>query len=194
MAHPKSQAELLAELSRLGIVWKNFEHAPVFTVDAAGQWRANIAGGHSKNLFLKDRWGRLFLAVTLEDALIDLKALAPAIGANSRFSFASADLLRQHLGVDPGSVTPFALINDQANAVTAIFDEAMLEAATLNFHPLVNTATTQISSRDLLRLAEAQGHKPVCVRFPRQALQAIVRKWHAFGVLGKRPFPHHLEG
>jgi Ala-tRNA(Pro) deacylase len=168
MTRPASQEELLAELSRLGIASQTVQHPPVFTVDEARTWRGDISGGHTKNLFLTDRKGRLFLAVTLEDVQVDLKALSTAVGINGRFSFATAELLRQHLGVEPGSVTPFALINDRQKAVTALFDECMLEVELLNFHPLANTATTGISSADLLKFAEAQGHKPLRLRFPQK--------------------------
>lgn len=168
MTRPASQEELLAELSRLGIASQTILHPPVFTVEEARKWRGDISGGHTKNLFLTDRKGRLFLAVTLEDVKVDLKELAIALGVSGRFSFGSADLLRQHLGVEPGSVTPFALMNDRQKIVTALFDETMLEVNILNFHPLANTATTGISSPDLLKFAEAQGHTPICLRFPQK--------------------------
>jgi Ala-tRNA(Pro) deacylase len=168
MTRPASQEELLAELARLGIESQTVQHPPVFTVDEARTWRGDISGGHTKNLFLTDRKGRLFLAVTLEDVKVDLKALAITLGVSGRFSFASADLLRQHLGVEPGSVTPFALINDRQQTVTALFDETMLDLSLLNFHPLANTATTGISSADLLKFAEAQGHTPLRLRFPQK--------------------------
>jgi Ala-tRNA(Pro) deacylase len=158
---------LFARLDELKIGYTTVIHAPVFTVDEAKAHRGAIAGGHTKNLFLKDKKDRVFLGVTLEDCAVDLKALAPLIGAD-RLSFASPQLLRKHLGVEPGSVTPFSLINDPDVAVRAVFDEAMLELAVLNFHPLVNTATTSISSADLLRFARACGHEPLILRFPRR--------------------------
>ena len=164
--------QLLAELTRLGISHRTISHPPVFTVEEAKIVRGRIEGGHTKNLFLKDKKDRLFLGVTLEDVPVDLKALAPLIGAN-RLSFASADLLRAHLGVEPGSVTPFALINDRALNVTPVFDEAMLAVTPLNFHPLVNTQTTEISSAGLMKFARALGHKVLTLRFPRRAEDAI---------------------
>jgi Ala-tRNA(Pro) deacylase len=166
MTAKTTQAELFAELDRLNIPHRTITHPPVFTVEQAKALRGVIEGGHTKNLFLKDKPGRLFLAVTLEDVPVDLKALAPLIGAG-RLSFAAADLLRAHLGVEPGSVTPFALINDRAHAVTPVLDLTMLETSPLNFHPLDNTATTAVASKDLLRFIEAQGHKPLTLRFPR---------------------------
>lgn len=159
--------QLFARLDELNIDRTTVMHAPVFTVEDAKAHRGTIHGGHTKNLFLKDGKGRLFLAVTLEDCAVDLKALGPLIGAG-RLSFASPDLLRAHLGIEPGSVTPFSLINDRAITVTPVFDQAMLELAVLNFHPLVNTSTTAISSEGLLRFARACGHEPLILRFPRR--------------------------
>jgi Ala-tRNA(Pro) deacylase len=167
MTGKASRADLFAELDRLNIAHATIVHAPVFTVDDAKSVRGKIEGGHTKNLFLKDKQDRLFLAVTLEDVPVDLKGLAPLIGAG-RLSFASPDLLREHLGVEPGSVTPFALINDRAGRVQPVLDQAMLDLALLNFHPLENTATTAISSADLLRFVAAQGHKALTLRFPRR--------------------------
>jgi Ala-tRNA(Pro) deacylase len=165
--------QLFAELDRLGIAHRTITHPPVFTVEEAKSLRGAIPGGHTKNLFLKDKHGRLFLAVTLEDVAVDLKALGPLIGAKSRLSFAAADLLRAHLGIEPGAVTPFALINDRAHTVTPVLDQAMLEKTPLNFHPLENTATAAIASEALLRFIAAQGHKPLTLRFPRRSEGAI---------------------
>jgi Ala-tRNA(Pro) deacylase len=134
---------LFARLDELEIAHTSVAHAPVFTVEEAKAHRGTIAGGHTKNLFLKDRKGRLFLGVALEDCAVDLKALGPLIGSGG-LSFAPPDLLRKHLGVEPGSVTPFSLINDPGLSVTPLFDQDMLELPVLNFHPLVNTATTAI--------------------------------------------------
>lgn len=166
-ATPATEADLFARLDALGIAHATVRHAPVFTVEEAKAHRGAIAGAHTKNLFLKDKQDRLFLGVTLEDAAVDLKALSPLIGAG-RLSFASADLLRRHLGVEPGSVTPFALINDRELAVTSVLDQEMLLRPTLNFHPLANDATTTISSADLERFVAACGHRALIVRFPRR--------------------------
>jgi Ala-tRNA(Pro) deacylase len=159
--------QLFARLDEIGIPHRTVAHAAVFTVEEAKAHRGEIEGGHTKNLFLKDKKDRLFLAVTLEDVPVDLKALSPMV-ASGRLSFAAPDLLRGHLGVEPGSVTPFALINDRDHSVTPLLDEAMLEFATLSFHPLVNTATTTIASADLVRFVKACGHNPLILRFPRR--------------------------
>jgi Ala-tRNA(Pro) deacylase len=164
---PATPEQLFARLDELKIAHRTITHAPVFTVDEAKAHRGAIEGGHTKNLFLKDKQDRLFLGVTLEDCAVDLKALSPLIGAG-RLSFASPDLLRTYLGVEPGSVTPFALINDRGTRVTPVLDQAMLDIAQLNFHPLVNTATTAISSADLVRFVKSCGHTPLILRFPRR--------------------------
>jgi Ala-tRNA(Pro) deacylase len=98
--------------------------------------------------------------VTLEDAAIELRSLHRLLGASGRFSFGSADLMRELIGVEPGSVTPFAVINDRELRVTVVLDAAMMAHAVLNFHPLVNTGTTTISREGLLKFLEASGHKP----------------------------------
>jgi len=164
---PATQTDLFAFLDDLGIAHNTVRHAPVFTVEEAKAHRGAIAGAHTKNLFLKDKQDRLFLAVTLEDCAVDLKALGPMIGAG-RLSFASADLLRAHLGIEPGSVTPFALINDRTARVEPVLDQAMLECPVLNFHPLSNDATTTIAGVDLLRFITVTGHRPRIHRFPRR--------------------------
>ncbi|MEQ1753580.1 MAG: prolyl-tRNA synthetase associated domain-containing protein [Micropepsaceae bacterium] len=173
MTPPAAQDQLLAELDRLGISHRTITHPPVFSVEEAKQIRGKIEGGHTKNLFLKDKKGRLFLAVTLEDVPVDLKALGLLVSASGRLSFASADLLRAHLGVEPGSVTPFSLINDRALTVIPVMDETMLAVTPLNFHPLSNTATTAITNQDLLRFIAAQGHTARCLRFPHRTGEAI---------------------
>jgi Ala-tRNA(Pro) deacylase len=163
---------LLARLDELAIAHKTVTHAPVFTVEEAKAHRGAIEGGHTKNLFLKDKKDRLFLAVTLEDVAVDLNALS-ALVTSGRFSFASPELLRAHLGIEPGSVTPFALINDRDAKVKPLLDQAMLDLPVLNFHPLENTATTTIASADLLRFVRACGHEPVILRFPQRTPKAI---------------------
>ena len=152
--------ELFAYLDRLGIAHKTVSHAPAFTVDDARALRGQIPGGHTKNLFLRDKKGAAFLVVALEDAAIELKSLHRRLGASGRFSFGSAELLGELLGVEPGSVTPFAVMNDTAGRVTVVLDAAMMAHDVLNFHPLRNTATTTIARDDLVKFLEATGHKP----------------------------------
>jgi Ala-tRNA(Pro) deacylase len=160
---PASTADLFAFLEGLGIASKTVNHPPLFTVEQSRALRGEIAGAHTKNLFLVDRKDRLFLVVAEEDAAIDLKTLHRLIGASGRLSFGKPEALRTVLGVEPGSVTPFAAINDKVRRVTVVLDQALLEHATLNFHPLTNTATTSLAAPDLLRFLAATGHDPQVV-------------------------------
>jgi len=157
---PASPDELFAYLDSLGIAHQTVSHPAVFTVEEARSLRGQVAGGHTKNLFLRDKKGMLFLVVAPEDATIELKSLHRLVGASGRFSFGSADLMRATLGVEPGSVTPFGVINDEAGQVTVILDAAMMAHAMLNFHPLVNTRTTTIPRAGLLAFLAATGHPP----------------------------------
>ena len=152
--------DLFAFLDRLSIAHATVNHPALFTVEQSRALRGQIPGGHTKNLFLRDKKGTLFLVVALEDAAIDLKSLHRRLGASGRFSFGSADLMRTHLGVEPGAVTPFAAMNDVERKVTVVLDAAMMTHPVLNYHPLVNTRTTTIRREDLVRFLEATGHPP----------------------------------
>ena len=157
---PATPDELFAALDRLGIAHPTVSHPPLFTVEQSQSLRGSIAGGHTKNLFLRDKKGALFLVTALEDAAIELKSLHRRLGATGRFSFGSADLMMNTLGVAPGAVTPFAALNDTGNRVTVVLDAAMMRHARLNFHPLINTMTTSIEGDDLLKFLQATGHRP----------------------------------
>lgn len=159
---PATSAELFQRLESLGIRTSTVEHPAVFTVEEARNLRGEIPGAHSKNLFFKDRKDALWLVVCLEDADIDLKSLHGRIGA-ARLSFGKPELLREVLGMEPGSVTPFALLNDEGLRVRVVLDARMMAHETLNFHPLRNTATTTISSTDLEKFVRATGHEPLVV-------------------------------
>jgi Ala-tRNA(Pro) deacylase len=156
---PANRADLMKFLEKLGIVTTTAEHAAVFTVEEAKKVHDAIPGGHCKNLFCKDEKGVLWLIVALEDAVINLKA-APAKIGSKRLTFGKPDLLMEILGVEPGSVTPFGLINDKAAQTKVILDETMMRHEQLNFHPLRNDATTTIKSADLLTFIRACGHAP----------------------------------
>jgi Ala-tRNA(Pro) deacylase len=156
---PKSRNELFAFFQNLGISTSTVDHIPVFTVEDAKLVHDDIPGGHCKNLFCKDEKGVLWLIVALEDARIDLKAAKDKIGSK-RLTFGRPELLLEILGLTPGSVTPFGLINDEQHLTNVILDEAMMKHQLLNFHPLSNDATTTISSSDLIRFVEATGHHP----------------------------------
>jgi Ala-tRNA(Pro) deacylase len=162
---PKAAAQVLFDyLDAAGIAHTTLRHAPVFRVDEGAEIKAKLAGGHTKNLFLKDAKDRLWLITALGETKIDLKTLPARIGA-ARLSFGSPALLAEVLGVEPGSVTPFALINDRARRVTLILDAALLRADPLNFHPLTNTATTQVSRAGFLTFLATLGIEPMVVDF-----------------------------
>jgi Ala-tRNA(Pro) deacylase len=149
--------DLFAHFDALGIVHRAYSHPPVFTVAEAAALRGSLPGGHCKSLFLKDKNGGFWLAVMLEERRIDLKRLAARLSA-PRFSFGGAADLYKVLGVRPGSVTPFALVNDVERLVTPVLDAAMLDRDLLNYHPLENDRTTAVSPADLLRLIAVSGH------------------------------------
>ena len=156
---PLTPDQLFARLDALGIAHRTHRHPPVFTVAEAVALRGQLPGGHCKSLFLKDKKGGLWLIVALEEPRVDLKFLAERLGA-PRFSFGNAQLLREVLGVRPGSVTPFGLANDAAHRVTVVLDRAMLEHDPLNYHPLENDRTTAIAPADLLHFIADCGHRP----------------------------------
>ena len=166
---PATRDDLVAYLASLGIAVTTVDHPPVFTVEEAQALRGQVAGGHSKNLFLKDKKDALFLVVAREDAAIDLGRLHGHIGASGRLSFGRPELLAQTLGVTPGSVTPFGLINDRPPRVRVILDAGLVAHEKVNFHPLVNTPTTTLLSRDLLAFIRATGHEPEIVDFAGKA-------------------------
>ncbi len=149
----------MARLDALGIETATVRHPAVFTVEQSKALRGSLPGGHAKNLFLKDKKGVMWLVVASEDRPIDFKALRPRLGS-AALSFASAGTLRRVLGVEPGSVTPFALIDDAGHQVRVVLDAGLLAHGALNFHPLVNTATTTIAADDLLKFIRACGHEP----------------------------------
>jgi len=163
---PASPADLLRHLEGLGVAAVTVEHPPVFTVDEAKRLRGEIPGAHVKNLFLRDRKGRrMWLVVCLEDRAVDLADLAGRIGAD-RLSFGSADRLMTYLGVIPGAVTPFAVINDHGGAVQVVLDQGLREVEPWSFHPLDNGMTTTLDGEGLVRFLESVGHPPRWVEFP----------------------------
>lgn len=157
--------QLFARLDQLGIAHRTVEHPPVFTVEEAKALRGNLPGHHIKNLFLRNKKEEMWLVVALEDRAIDLKRLGEILGAG-RLSFGSADRLKRHLGVEPGSVTPLSLANDESRVVRLVLDRGIAEGGPVNAHPLVNTMTTALSPADLLRFFAATGHTPHWLDFP----------------------------
>ena len=160
-----SPQQLFAHLEQLGIAQRTVEHPPVFTVEEAKALRGDLPGHHIKNLFLRNKKEEMWLVVALEDRAIDLKRLGEVLGAG-RLSFGSALRLKRHLGVEPGSVTPLALINDESRSVQLALDRGLVDGAPFNVHPLVNTMTTAMAAADLLRFFEATGHEPRWLDFP----------------------------
>jgi Ala-tRNA(Pro) deacylase len=150
---------LYERLRALGIAWTRYEHVPVFTVEEAAHVNLSQPGGHTKNLFLKDKKGGLWLVVLRDDFRLDLNALSRQLGS-ARFSFGSGDLLVATLGVPPGSVTPFSLINDREKKVRVVLDAAMLTQEPINFHPLRNDRTIAVTAGDLLKFIADCGHEP----------------------------------
>ncbi len=165
MTQPRaSRADLLDRLEALGIDATTYEHEAVFTVAESADLKAQWPGGHSKNLFLTDRKAALILISALDDTEIPLKRLHRHFGCG-RLSFASAGTLETVLGVTPGSVTAFALINDADRRVRFCLDAALMACETVHFHPLVNTASTALAPADLVRFAQACGHEPEIIDF-----------------------------
>jgi Ala-tRNA(Pro) deacylase len=160
-----SPQQLFERLDQLGIAHRSVEHPAVFTVEEAKALRGDLPGHHVKNLFLRNKKEEMWLVVALEDRAIDLKRLGETLGAG-RLSFGSAERLKRHLGVEPGSVTPLALINDGAGAVRLALDRALGDGAPLNVHPLTNTMTTTMEAAGLLRFFAATGHEPRWLDFP----------------------------
>lgn len=166
---PASRDTLFQRFADLRIETTTKSHVPVFTVEEAQQVHHDIPGGHCKNLFCKDEKGILWLIVCLGDSRVDLKA-APAKIGSKRLTFGKPELLMEILGVEPGSVTPFGLINDTACRTNVILDAHMMAHEILNFHPLKNDATTSIRSSDLLVFIRSCGHAPRIVAVTDPAL------------------------
>jgi Ala-tRNA(Pro) deacylase len=156
---PVTRDELFQRLEALGIATTTVEHEAVFTVAQSDRLHRELSGGHTKNLFLKDAKGRLFLVVAESHAEIDMKRFHKRIGS-ARLSFGKPDLLEATLGVTPGSVTALSVINDTDRLVDVIIDENLMAFETINCHPLTNTATTALASADLITFLRATGHEP----------------------------------
>ncbi len=161
---PKTEAELNAFLADLGISVSTVRHPPLFTVADSQALRGEVPGGHTKNLFLKDKKDNYFLVTVGEEAVVDLKQIHNLIGAASRVSFGKPEMLMELLGVIPGAVTVFGLINDTTGRVKVVLDQALMSHDIINGHPLTNKATTAIAAADLVRFVEATGHDAVILK------------------------------
>ena len=167
-----TRAELLAFLEAIGAAPQTHDHPAVFRVEEGEEIKARIPGVHTKNLFLKDAKGQLWLISAEGHATIDLKRLHHVIGS-ARLSFGSADLMEEVLGVTPGSVTAFALINDKDHRVRFVLDSVLAVARKVNFHPLTNTATTTVSGVGFAKFLASVGVEPLVVDF--QAMKVVDR-------------------
>jgi Ala-tRNA(Pro) deacylase len=162
---PLGAEALFRRLDTLGIAYRSHTHPPVFTVEEAKALRGSLPGAHVKNLFLCDKKKRIWLVTALEEREIDLKALRRRIGAQGSLSFGSAELLFEVLGVLPGAVTPFGVVNDRAGLASVVLDKGVLQNGPVNAHPLRNDMTTTVSPEGLLRFLEAENHAPEVVDF-----------------------------
>ncbi len=160
-----AETQLYDDLAALGIVHARYEHAPVFTVAESNLHNHQIPGAHTKNLFLKDKAGSFFLVTVPADARVNLKLLPIAIGSG-RLSFGKAEDMQHLLGITPGSVTALAAINDVRGKVRFVIDAALLRAASVNCHPLRNTATLGLSPDDLVRALTFWQHAPLVTNIP----------------------------
>jgi len=162
---PTSPQQLIDHLDSLGIAHHLVKHPPLFTVEDSKALWGDLPGHHIKNLFLRDKRETMFLVVAQEDRRIDLKALAPVLGAG-KLSFGSAERLMKYLGVLPGAVTPFAAINDTNKEVNVFIDRTIMGAGKVHCHPLVNDMTVALEPDDLLRFLRATGHEPRLIDIP----------------------------
>lgn len=159
---PTTPDELMAALTRLGIEFSLHHHRAVFTVAEAETVEHDIPGTRCRNLFLRDKKKNNFLVVLRNETEVDLKKLQPLIGAD-KLSFGSAERLWEYLGVRPGSVCPYAIINDKTQQVKIILDQSMMRTARVNYHPLLNTMTIGTAPADLIKFIESTGHAPYIV-------------------------------
>ena len=163
---PDPSAPVFALLEKLGIRATTHEHEPHFTVAESSLAHHTMPGAHTKNLFVKDKAGALYLITAEAHSPLDLKQMDKVIGAKGRVSFASAEQMMHHLGITPGSVSPLALVNETAGAVRFVMERKLLAAELINVHPLVNTRTTALTPSDLLAFLAATGHEPLVLDLP----------------------------
>ena len=172
MSGTKGEAELYALFRQHGIGWTRHSQPPLHTVEENRALRGELPGAHVKNMFLKDRKGQLWLVTCLEDRQIRIRDQEKEIGAQ-KCSFAKPEVLWQAVGLRPGAVSPFGLINDPGHAVRVVLDRQMLNFDPINAHPLHNEATMAISVADFRRFLRITGHEPLLVDF--DALEAKAR-------------------
>ncbi len=162
---PATSQELIKRLQNLEIEVPLLEHEAVYTVEEAKAVRGDLEGCHTKNLFVRNKKEAMWLVTCLADRAVDLKWLGEHIGAG-RLSFGSAQRLMKYLGVTPGAVSPFAVVNDTERKVRVVLDREVLKREPINFHPLDNRMTVTIGAEDFLRFLEAERHSPQIINFP----------------------------
>lgn len=160
---PATPEDLLARLDAMGIEHTTHLHDPVFTVEEAQALKGDIPGAHTKNLFLRDKKGVMWLLVALFDRDIDLRSVARTLGVSGRLSFGSRERLMRYLGVEPGAVTPFAVVNDRGGVVRIALDRGLHPGEIWNAHPLDNGMTTAVRGEDMVRFLEDVGHPPIWI-------------------------------
>lgn len=156
---PTTPEDLFRILDTLGIVYKLYRHDPIFTVAEGEHLKREIPGTHCRNLFLADKKKVMYLVVAANETPVDLKALEAKLGS-ARLSFGSAERLWTYLGIRPGSVCPFTLLNDKAHQVNLVLDARMMEAELVCYHPLDNAMTIALTPADLMKFFEYTGHAP----------------------------------
>ncbi|MBZ0217451.1 MAG: prolyl-tRNA synthetase associated domain-containing protein [Fimbriimonadaceae bacterium] len=170
----KMRESLVLRFHELGIEAPTVPYPSHRTVEEGKALRGNMPGTFTKNLLLKDKKGRLFLMVAHEDQSIDLKVLHKQIGAKGRLGFASANLMRSALGIEPGALTPLALLNDKKRIVTVVIDAGLVNVDQLNFHPLINTESTGLKPTDLLSFIKSCGHEAIIADLNNSESEAVV--------------------
>ena len=172
MTEKKNEAELYALFDEHGIGYTHNAHPPLFTVEESKELRPDLPGAHVKNMFLKDKKGQFWLVTCLEHRKIRIRDLEKQVGA-TKASFGKPEALWEMLGIKPGAVSPFGLINDPQHQVRVVLDQQMLEVDPINAHPLHNEATTTVSAADFRRFLEITGHEPLIIDF--DALEELER-------------------
>lgn len=167
---PTSPDQLLNRLQAIDIAYKIYDHPPIFTVAEGEHLKREIPGLHCRNLFLRDKKGLMFLVVAANETKVDLKNLEAILGC-ARLSFGSAERLFEHLGIYPGAVCPFCVINDKGHQVQVVLDAAMMDVETVCYHPLDNGKTIALSPQDLMQFFAFTGHQPKVIDFSAQPLQ-----------------------
>ena len=172
MTEPKGQTQLYALFDEHGIAYAHNTHPPLHTVEESKELRGDLPGAHVKNMFLKDKKGQFWLVTCLEHRRIRIRDLEKQIGA-AKASFGKPEALWEMLGIRPGAVSPFGLINDAEHQVRVVLDEQMLSVDPINAHPLHNEATTTVSLADFKRFFQITGHEPIVIDF--DALEELER-------------------